>query len=155
MLIDLPTAKLQASTDADADDALITIYIGAAERFAAEYLQRNIYADQDALNAAISAAPGVFAAAADAWTASVAITDAMDAGPIKDMAMLAANEVFVKAAAASRMTHQGIVINDHIKAAMLLIVGHLYAQREDSVVGVSVAELPMGSRYLLDLLRAY
>lgn len=46
-----------------------------------------------------------------------------------------------------------IVINDAIKAAMLLILGHLYANREDVVVGVSANALPMGSRSLLDLYR--
>ncbi|PTT31901.1 head-tail connector protein [Pseudomonas sp. HMWF021] len=45
-----------------------------------------------------------------------------------------------------------IVIRPSITAACLLILGHLYANREDSVTGVNVAsvvELPMGSRTLL------
>lgn len=45
-----------------------------------------------------------------------------------------------------------IVITGSIVAACLLILGHLYANREDSVTGInvsSVAELPMGSRTLL------
>ena len=43
----------------------------------------------------------------------------------------------------------GIVINAAITAAMLLMVGHLHANREDVVSGVSVAQLPNGSQYLL------
>lgn len=42
-----------------------------------------------------------------------------------------------------------IVADSLIRAAVLLIVGHLYANREDVVVGSSASELPMGSRYLL------
>jgi hypothetical protein len=42
-----------------------------------------------------------------------------------------------------------IVITKSITAACLLILGNLYANREDTVVGVSVAELPQGSRSLL------
>lgn len=42
-----------------------------------------------------------------------------------------------------------MVINKAITAACLLILGNLYANREDSVVGVSVSELPQGSRSLL------
>lgn len=42
-----------------------------------------------------------------------------------------------------------ILLNASIKAACLLILGHLFANREDVAVGVSVAELPMGSRALL------
>ena len=43
----------------------------------------------------------------------------------------------------------GIVINAAITAAMLLIAGHLYANREDVVSGVSVAQLPSGAQHLL------
>lgn len=155
MLIDLPTAKLQASIDADADDALITIYIGAAERFAAEYLQRNIYADQEALTTAVAAAHAAFATATAAYSAAMVLAEALDAGEGREMAVFAAFDALCRARQAARMTHQGIVLNDTIKAAMLLIIGHLYANREDTVVGVSIAELPMGSRYLLDTIRAY
>lgn len=42
-----------------------------------------------------------------------------------------------------------MVINGPVKAAMLLILGHLYANRENSVVGVSYQELPMGAHSLL------
>lgn len=41
-----------------------------------------------------------------------------------------------------------MVVNDSIRAAILLILGHLYANRED--VGLQQAyELPMGARSLL------
>lgn len=42
-----------------------------------------------------------------------------------------------------------IVINPSITAACLLILGSLYANREDVVVGTITSELPMGSRSLL------
>ena len=44
-----------------------------------------------------------------------------------------------------------IVINDAVRAAILLILGKLYAFREDVVVGTSssVMELPSGSKQLL------
>lgn len=42
-----------------------------------------------------------------------------------------------------------MVADDLIRAAVLLMAGHLYANREDVVAGVSVAEMPMGSLYLL------
>lgn len=42
-----------------------------------------------------------------------------------------------------------MVITADIKAAMLLIIGHLYGSREDVLVGVGAVELPMGSRHLL------
>ncbi|WP_296187886.1 head-tail connector protein [Pseudomonas sp. UBA1879] len=42
-----------------------------------------------------------------------------------------------------------IVINPSVRAACLLILGHLYANREDVVVGGGAGEIPMGSRSLL------
>ena len=42
-----------------------------------------------------------------------------------------------------------ILINASVRAACLLILGSLYANREDVVVGVTSSELPMGSRSLL------
>lgn len=42
-----------------------------------------------------------------------------------------------------------IVINGAVQAAILLTLGHLYANRENSVVGVSAQDLPMGAHSLL------
>lgn len=42
-----------------------------------------------------------------------------------------------------------MIITKSITAACLLILGNLYANREDVVVGVSVSDLPQGSRSLL------
>ena len=47
-----------------------------------------------------------------------------------------------------------LVITDAIRAAMLLILGHLYMNREDIVIGAVPMELPMNSRYLLAPYRA-
>lgn len=42
-----------------------------------------------------------------------------------------------------------MVINDLIRAAILLMVGHLYANREDVAAGVTFSRLPVGAEYLL------
>lgn len=42
-----------------------------------------------------------------------------------------------------------MVSNKQIKAACLLILGHLYANREDVVIGTIATELPQGSKALL------
>ncbi|MDR5761952.1 head-tail connector protein [Caballeronia sp. LZ035] len=49
-----------------------------------------------------------------------------------------------------------MVINDTVRAAILLILGQMYAYREDVVVGTSssVMPLPIGSRQLLFPYRA-
>jgi len=40
-------------------------------------------------------------------------------------------------------------------AAMKLIIGHLYENREQSIVGVSITELPLGVKALLDTKRIW
>jgi hypothetical protein len=42
-----------------------------------------------------------------------------------------------------------ILLNPSVRAACLLILGHLYANREDVVTGTIATELPMGFRSLL------
>lgn len=88
------------------DDATegVSVYVGAAEAFAQQFLNRKVYEDADAMAAAV-----------------------LD-GLAGDDPMVA---------------------DDLIRAAILLITGHLYANREDVLTGVSVAEMPMNSLYLL------
>ena len=107
MLLDLATAKLHLRVDDAAEDALIGVYVLAAEEFAMQFLGRTVYATQLALDTAAEVAP---------------------ASPI--------------------------VLNAAIQAALLLIVGHLYANREDVLAGVSVAQLPNGSQYLMQPYRS-
>ena len=43
-----------------------------------------------------------------------------------------------------------MIVNDAINAAILLIVGHLYANREDVIVGVAAYQLPGGAKSILN-----
>lgn len=43
----------------------------------------------------------------------------------------------------------GIHVNEAINAAVLLIVGHLYANREDVITGATSMAMPMGSEFLI------
>ncbi|MCY0385652.1 head-tail connector protein [Robbsia sp. Bb-Pol-6] len=99
---EIAAAHLRAEEGDDAD--LVTLYVSAAVRSAADFLNREIYADTDDMAAAI-----------------VAGTAGSDP----------------------------IVVNDAIRAAILLILGRLYANREDTVVGATVFDLPTGSKQLL------
>lgn len=155
MLIDLPTAKLHLRVDGSDEDALIGVYLAAAEGMAVEIMDRKLYADSTALDAAVAAAPAAFAAAVAAYGAAIdaalLLTDEDQAREAVRVAMLA----YTRARIEARQTHDGIVINDIIKAAVLLTVGSLYAQREDVVVGASVAALPNGADYLLQPFKVY
>lgn len=48
-----------------------------------------------------------------------------------------------------------ILYGDDVKAAMLLLIGHWYANRESVVVGQTVAEMPFAVESLLQPYRIY
>lgn len=104
MLITPEQARAHLRIDGadDADD--LALKTEAAEQLAAEFLNRQVFADQPALDAAVAA------------------------GTAGDAPM---------------------VVNSLVRAAILLILGHLHANREDVVVGTIATELPQGSRSLL------
>ena len=72
----------------------------------------------------------------------------------EEFAMQFLGRTIYATALAQGLDTAGIVINPAIQAALLLIVGHLYANREDVLAGVSVAQLPNGSQYLLQPYRS-
>lgn len=155
MLIDLATAKLHLRVDGTDDDAIITLYISAAEGTIAAYAQRNIYADAPTLAAAVAAAPASLAVATVVYDAAILAAELMDEGADQDMATFAANYAYAQAQKTAQMTFQGIVVNDQIKTAILLTVGHLFENREDSTVGQAATALPMGCSYIMQPYRAY
>ena len=82
----------------------VSVYVGAAQESAQQFLNRRVYASNDELTAAeLEGSAGL----------------------------------------------EPMIANDAIRAAILLILGHLYANREEVVTGTIATELPMTSRHLL------
>src|SRR5688572_19730446 len=96
-LINTTLAKLHLRVDGSTEDDLITIWIATAEQQVAQFLNRNVYADQTALDAALTAAPTALAAATTAYDAAILLTDAMDEGVDKDAAVKYAEEAYALA----------------------------------------------------------
>ena len=155
MLLDLPTAKLHLRVIGTDEDTLIAVYIAAAELSAVSTIERKVYADAPALAAAIAAAPATLAAALVAYDAAVAAANLLTEPDLTCEALRVAEADYFKAKITFRQTNDGIVVNDSIRSAVLLIVGHLYNSREDVVVGVSVTKLPNGAEWLLQPYRVY
>lgn len=154
-LVSLADAKIHLRADGTDEDALITAQIAAAEKTVVNMLDRGVYADGTALQAAMTAAPGLLTAATAAYAAAVAAANAM-ADPVEQASALSvAASTYLRAQVAYRQAFDGIVVDETIKTAVLLIVGHLFANREDVVTGVSTAALPHGAEWLLQPYKVY
>ena len=153
--VQLAEARLHLRVDGTDEDALIGLYINAAEQSAVSLLDRGVYADGTALGVAKAAAPAELAAATATYTAAIAAAQALTDATEQAAATQAAEYAYLRAQVAYRQAMDGIVVNDTIKSAVLLIVGHLYAHREDVVVGASVAALPNSADYLLQPFKVY
>lgn len=148
-------AKLHLRVDSADEDALIGVYITAAEQMAIALLDRGVYADDAALGVAKAAAPGELDTAIAAYEAAIAAAEALADETAIAAAIQTAGNGLLRAQVAHRHAMDGMVVNEAIKAAVLLIVGSLYTQREDVVVGVSVAQMPNGAEWLLQPYKVY
>ena len=146
-VIDIEVAMQHLRAEED-DRALVKAQLGAAEEQASQYMQRRFYADQAALDGALATVPAAITTRAR-LDAALAAIDPLGQVDDRQGARDRATQAFADARAAVEMVARGIVINDAIQAACLLALGHLYANREDVVAGVSLTELPMNSRWLL------
>ena len=153
--VPLAEAKIHLRVDGTDEDAMIGLYINAAEQAAVKAMDRGVYADGTALQTAMTAAPAALTAATVAKEAAVAAAEAITDSTEKSAALQVAETAYMRALVAYRQAFDGIVVNDQIKAAVLLTVGHLYANREDVVVGASVSALPNGADHLLQPFKVY
>lgn len=153
--VTLESAKLHLRVDSSDEDALIGVYITAAEQWAMSFLDRGVYADGTALGVAKAAAPGELDTAIAACESAIAAAEALADETAIAAAIQTAGNDLLRAQVAHRHAMDGMVVNEAIKAAVLLIVGHLFAHREDVLSGVSVAKLPNGAEWLLAPYKVY
>ena len=142
-------AQAQQHLRTDSDEADLLLKIAAAERAAIEYLQCNVYADQSALDTAIAAVPNNLLTAKATYDVAYAAAINIDDLTLSLMEEAHAMSLYMRAVYAATRTRQGVVINELIIAAMLLILGRLFEVREDD------AEVPRAAQDLLAPFRCY
>lgn len=148
-LLTIEQCRRQCRVDGDYDDVLLLDCMEAAVDAAAAYLNRAMFEDQEALDAAWDALPAEAASATAVHAAALAAA-AVEPDPSKATAMIAVADQRLAGASLQRTRLlSGVVVNKSILAAVRLTMGHLYANREDVVVGATVAELPQGAKSLL------
>lgn len=148
-LIDLAIAKEHLRVIGADDDATIEVYLGAAEESAAQFIQRGIFIDDAALAGAVAAAYPALQTSLDAIMAARIAAYALTDCEARRMALEAACAASTAAETAYSEAVRGIVLNQAITAAILLTLGHLYANREDVVTNATAVGLPNGAKALL------
>ena len=174
-ILDLTIAKAQGRITWASEDALLQSYLDAAEAHCARFLNRNVYVDQAALDAAIAAAPAALATAKAAYEAAYAAWAALpDSNPStfdvlngsqnqripgepltsdSDVAQIAYDKLIYDwntAKAAARLTYFGMVANDAFKQAAVLLFAGWAVNREFVITELGNAiELPFGVTALL------
>lgn len=148
-IVSLAQARAHVRVEADYPAEQLQAAIDGAQDAAQTYLNRAVYEDGAALAAArggYAEAMGVAARVRDAaFAEAVFIDDPVERTASIGLAKLQYREAV---AAADRCIH-GIVVNPSIQSAVLLIVGHLYANRSAVVTGTISTEVDLGSKSLL------
>lgn len=147
-VVTLAEAKLHLRVTGDGENTLIQGHINAAEQSAAEWMGRLFYGDQTALTNARAGVPGALAAATEAYVSAVDAAGSLSVDVEVAAALKAANDDYINAQTKARMVHAGLIIDDAIRAAVLLIVGSLYEDREQ-------ADIPRGALSLLQPKKVY
>lgn len=153
-LVTLAQAKAHLRVEESGEDALIQSHIEAAETVAFHYLNRNVYADQSALTTAISGTAAALSAATAAYITAVESAATISSDVEAGIALDAADMTYQAAQQNAKRTYAGIVLNDAIKSAILLLVGHLYLNREAGT-DKAISEIPFGVYALLQPFRVY
>jgi ethanolamine utilization microcompartment shell protein EutS len=131
------------------DESMVQIKLDAAEESAAEFLQRRFFVDQAAMIAARAAVPAAIVQTRSDYEAAMTTANLIENYCDRTSALEVALANFKEARTALDAVSRGLVINKAIVAACLLILGNLYANREDVVIGTISSELPKGSTSLL------
>jgi len=144
--IDAAMEHTYANTE---DFMLIQRALDAAEDRAKDFLQRQFYADDADLIAAIATVPTLRSDARAAYASSVETAEEITDQDVREEAKTDARRILDNALSEAQKILNGIVIKPSIVAACLLITGHLYANREDVVIGTTSSQLPSGAESLL------
>lgn len=128
---------------------LVQRCLEAAEDRAQSFLQRSVYADADALAAAKATVATIRTDARAAYQAAVDAAALIEDSEVRAEALADAKRDRDAELARALQIQRGMVITPAVRAACLLITGHLYENRENVSAGVSLSELPQGAESLL------
>lgn len=148
-IVSLAQARSHVRVEADYPEEQLQDAIAGAEDAAQAFLNRRIYSDASALAQARSGYPAAVKEAAAARDRALADAVFIDDRTERTAAIRLADVSYREAKAEADACINGVVVNPSIVAAILLTIGHLYANRSDVVVGTQAVELPQGAKSFL------
>jgi len=148
-LLTLDEARAHLRVGASYPAAQIQPYVDSAEAYVQAFLNRAVYATAQELEAAVLALPAVLVTAAQARDETLAAAAAAADSTTAEWLRCSAYDGYASALAQAQRVQRGMVVNDGIKTAIRLLLGHLDENRESVARGISVAELPQGVEFFL------
>lgn len=146
-VIDIEKAKLHLRVDDDAGDD-VQDKLNAAIDIAEQFLNRKVFATAEEMAVAKATIPTLIEQANQNFNSAIAQSK-LYSPEYRESAEYTARENRSEAYRCIRMIELGIVINSSLEIGILMLLGHLYANREDVVVGLSVSKLPKSSHHHL------
>jgi hypothetical protein len=141
MLVTIDQAKAQVRYGASYPDTKALIDLAAAEAKAQSFLNRRVFVDQEALDAAIAAAPDTLLAAGVTWIAGINASSAVMDNVARGEQLNHVNDVYREACTIVRQTYAGMVINDEIRKAILVTFEQLFLGSLDTAMPVGAESL--------------
>lgn len=148
-LITIEQARAHSKTDG-VDDEVLTIAANAAERVCAQLANRALFPSAEAMDAAIAAVSDEMAAAFTSHANALDAAASLDEEN-KTIAVMRADAALQAARNKATNIIHGIIVDDDIIAAILLVTGHFYRNREEVVSGANakVDSIPLGAERIM------
>lgn len=137
-LVTIEQARLHCKADGE-DDDILQLYVEAAQIDAVVSLNRAVFESQAEMDATIAAIPAAMVSARAERDAALELAanlpDPCDSYEMQQLA----NDTYHTHRIKWAQTRKGIVIDDHIRGAILMTVAHSYANRGNVVSGQGAA----------------
>lgn len=139
------------------DDEMLALYGAAAEDFCISECQVEVYENQAALDAALATCPEKLRDALTARKAAMDAADAEEDEAVAEYMRANAEMAYHNVRYALQRIERGRVVTDSFRAAVLLIAGHLYRNREEVTSGINhgATKLPVGYKHMLHKFSRY
>ncbi len=136
--VTLEQARTHCRADGE-DDDLLQLYINAAEIDAITQLNRDVFQTGEELQDAIAAIPAAMVIARQERDDALSAADQLEDEADRCEAIRVARDGYQSKRIKWYQTRNGIVIDDHIRGAILTTIQHSYQNRSNVVAGQGAA----------------